>query len=216
LAKVLGLHFHDENCGTITAGFILKGGHASWTSAEPGLIARLLAQSPTCCPVFLLDEIDKLGGGDHRFPVMPALLSLLEPSSSAKLRDEFCRGTFDASRVFYIATANSLGSVPLPLLSRFQVVEITKPSADQRLTVVKNIMASEHPYVDIAEDVLMQVARSNLDFRDFKNRLNRVVALAIRRHRGQCGLDGVLDGTIRIEVTRFDVSASGVDFKMDI
>lgn len=136
LADGLGGSTEKMSAGGAQGGFQLTGSHSSWNSARYGQVFKSLAEGKTTSPVFIVDEVDKIGS-DDRYPVLPVLLDLFEPSSARQFKDEFFEVEFDASRIIYILTANSLDVVPEPLLSRVDVFDVPRPEPEQRLRIIQ-------------------------------------------------------------------------------
>ena len=141
LARLVGLPFFEISMATMTASFALSGGSLQWGEGTVGFIANSLADSKFGNPFFLLDEIDK-HGYDSRYNPMNPFYSLLEAHSARRFRDEALEIDLDASRVIWIATANYLGNVPQPILSRMRVIDIKRPDSKQMKNVVTSIYNS--------------------------------------------------------------------------
>lgn len=137
LAKALGSAMVKITAAGAQGGFQLTGSNASWRDSAPGRVFKAFAESETCCPVVLIDEVDRINKSDQH-PVIPVLLELLDPVSSESFRDEFFEVEFDASMAVNVLTANSLTGVPDALLSRCEVFTITMPNATQRLRIIEN------------------------------------------------------------------------------
>ena len=136
LAQALGVNMEKLSAGGAQGGFQLTGSHNSWTGARPGALFTLLAEGQYATPVVVIDEVDKIR--DSQYPVLPVLLDLFEPQTAKFFKDEFFEMQFDASRIIFVLTANSLEGVPAPLLSRLEVFEITRPEPAQRLRIIQN------------------------------------------------------------------------------
>lgn len=138
LAKALGVNMEKMSAGGAQGGFQLTGSHSSWQSARPGLLSTLLATGKSAAPVVVIDEVDKIH--DAQYPVLPVLLDLLEPDTGRCFKDEFFEMSFDASRIVFVMTANSLDDVPTPLLSRVEVFDVARPQPAQRLRIIQETM----------------------------------------------------------------------------
>lgn len=134
LAGSLGGSMEKVSAGG--AGFQLNGCQSTWTGAKHGQVFKALAEGSTTSPVFIVDEIDKMGA-DERYPILPVLLELLEPGTAAVFKDEFFEMDFDASRIIFILTANRLDNVPEALLSRMEIFDVQRPEPDQRLRIIE-------------------------------------------------------------------------------
>ena len=137
LAESLGGGMEKMSAGGAQAAFQLNGSHSSWTGGRCGQIFRTLAESKTTSPVFIIDEIDKLGS-DNRYPMLPVLLDLLEPETAKQFKDEFFEINCDASRLIFIMTANDIEFVSPALLSRVTIFNVQRPDSAQRLRIIQN------------------------------------------------------------------------------
>ena len=136
LAKGLGGSMEKMSAGGAQAGFQLNGSHSSWNTAKYGQIFKALAEGKTTSPVFVIDEVDKIGS-DDRYPILPVLLDLFEADTARCFKDEFFEMNFDASRFIFILTANSLDNVPEPLRSRVEIYDVPRPEPAQRLRIIQ-------------------------------------------------------------------------------
>ena len=136
LAQALGVNMEKISAGGTQGGFQLTGSHCSWAGARPGALFTLLAEGQFATPVVVIDEVDKIR--DSQDPVLPVLLDLFEPQTARCFKDEFFEMQFDASRIIFVLTANSLEGVPAPLLSRLEVFEIARPEPTQRMRIIQN------------------------------------------------------------------------------
>lgn len=141
LAKAMALPFYEISMATITASFALSGSSVQWAEGSPGFIAESLADSKVGNPCFMIDEIDKDGGG-YKYNPMNVFYSLLENHSAKRFKDEALEVELDASRVIWIATANYPDHVPQPILSRMRMIDIKRPNAEQMKAVVCSIYTS--------------------------------------------------------------------------
>jgi ATP-dependent Lon protease len=139
LGKTLGVPMEKISAGGAQGGFQITGSHSSWTDARPGVIFTVLAKGDSAAPVVLIDEVDKIQ--DAKYPVLPVLLDLLELETSRQFKDEYFEMPIDASKVIFILTANSLESVPAPLLSRCEVFNISMPGVQQRTRIIQSLIA---------------------------------------------------------------------------
>ncbi len=141
LARRLDVPFRVVDLASATAGFLLTGLDAGWATSRPGLVFEQLVLGPVANPMFVLDELDKLGS-DTRHSPEGALYGLLEPASARAFIDEAVPLPIDASAVMFVATANDTDRIPTPLLNRFEVFHIPVPSPQQWPAVVRSVWAS--------------------------------------------------------------------------
>lgn len=196
VAESLGVPFDLVSAGSLQGGFDLCGTSQHWSNAHAGRVVRLLAEGDSASPVFLIDEVDKIGG-DDRYSAVNALLDLLEPRTARRYRDEALQLQFDASRLITIMTANELRSVPLPLQSRAQVVEIRPPNAGQRLEIVRALVDRYAGEQELDETVVRRIATSG-DLRKVQQLVRKAAGLC--RARGdQTVFLTVLEGSDKTE-----------------
>jgi len=138
LAKVLGVgDLRQIDLATSSAAFILCGGSTSWKNGKQGVVTKHLQESKYANPMILLDEIDKALSNDHN-PIGP-LFNLLEPHTSVNFIDEALDFPMNCSQIIYFATANSVESVDDAIKSRFEIITIAPPTAEQMIAIVHSV-----------------------------------------------------------------------------
>jgi ATP-dependent Lon protease len=138
LAEILGLQLRLIDMAAQQTNSYLHGSDKHWGNAAPGALFELLILGAHANPLIVLDEIDKAATRSNFDPLTP-LYSALE-ASSAKLTKDMCiPATFDASHVSYIATANSLRGLPMPLLSRFELIHCVPPGPRESLQMARRV-----------------------------------------------------------------------------
>lgn len=143
LASLLNLHSHRVSMNGQAASFELRGLGRMWRSTQPGAVAKCFRDSPVSNPVFILDELDKAPTEPGYYgSATNVLLDLLERQTARHFTDECLELELDASHAMFVATANSLARLPEPLVSRFTVIQVPRPSRAQMRAIIPSIFHS--------------------------------------------------------------------------
>ncbi|HSJ17140.1 MAG TPA: endopeptidase La [Solirubrobacterales bacterium] len=203
VARALGRTFQRISVGGVRDEAEIRGHRRTYIGAMPGTIIRALRDAGSRNPVFMIDEIDKMGA-DFRGDPASAMLEVLDPAQNDSFRDHFLDLEFDLSDVLFIATANFLDPIPPPLQDRMEVIPLSGYTLDEKLHIAKSYL------------VPRQVAENGLDSDqiEFTDESLRVIADEYTREAGVRNLERQI-GTVCRKVAR-DAAEGKLEGKAEI
>ncbi|MDR2072824.1 MAG: endopeptidase La [Spirochaetaceae bacterium] len=184
IARALGKQFFRFSVGGMRDEAEIKGHRRTYIGAMPGKIIQGLKITKTKDPVFLIDEIDKMGVSYQGDPAS-ALLEVLDPEQNFSFRDHYLDLPFDISRVFFIITANTLDTIPPPLMDRMEIIELPGYIDTEKLEIARRYLVPKslaknglkRSQVKYTKDSLLHIANGyarEAGVRNFEKNLDKI------------------------------------------
>ncbi len=189
VANAVNRKFARISLGGVKDEAEIRGHRRTYIGAIPGRITYALKEAGSSNPLILLDEIDKLSQ-DYKGSPADALLEVLDPNQNMSFRDSFMEVDIDLSNVLFITTANSLDTIPRPLLDRMEVIEISGYTYEEKFNIAKNHLIpkvlKEHNLdrntIKISDSVIKEIVNSytmESGVRTLERQINKVIRKAI-------------------------------------
>ena len=207
IARALGRKFQRISVGGVRDEAEIRGHRRTYVGALPGTMVRALRDAGSRNPVFMIDEIDKMGA-DFRGDPASAMLEVLDPAQNDSFRDHYLDLEFDLSDVLFIATANLLDPIPGPLQDRMEVIQLSGYTLDEKLHIAKRYLVPRQieenglkpSQIELADAALTAIADEYTREAGVRG-LERQIGTVCRKVARDVA-EGELDGRARISAKR--------------
>ena len=228
IARALNRKFFRFSVGGMSDVAEIKGHRRTYIGALPGRIIQALKKCQTQNPLILIDEIDKIGhGGMHGDP-SSALLEVLDPEQNNSFLDNYLDVPIDLSKVLFVCTANTLDTIPRPLLDRMEVIELTGYVADEKVQIAERYLVPQarktagltNTNVELTEDAtvaLMKHYCRESGVRNLKKQIEKIyrkAALNILKKMGET-TDPVVDTQAAVKDTTAEEESKDIEIEKE-
>jgi ATP-dependent Lon protease len=214
IAEALGRKYVRMSLGGLHDESEIRGHRKTYIGAMPGRIIQNLKKAETANPVFVLDEIDKLGRSNHGDP-SSALLEVLDPEQNNAFYDNYIETEFDLSKVLFIATSNALSTIQGPLRDRMEIIEVNGYTLEEKVEIASRHLIpkqiKEHGInkdnIVFGKKILKQIVESYTNESGVRG-LDKVIAKLVRNRTRQIAMEETFDPKLS-DRDLFEILGSG-------
>ena len=207
IAEALGRKYIRMSLGGLHDESEIRGHRKTYIGAMPGRIIQNIKKAGKSNPVFVLDEVDKLGRSNHGDP-SSALLEVLDPEQNSEFHDNYIEADYDLSRVMFVATANNLSTIQGPLRDRMELIEVNGYTVEEKVEIAKRHLlpkqVKEHGIkkkdIAIGMDVLEKLVEEYTSESGVRG-LDKFVAKIVRNRARQIAMEQKFD----VEISKEDL-----------
>lgn len=205
IAEALGRKYIRMSLGGLHDESEIRGHRKTYIGAMPGRVMQNIKKAGISNPVFVLDEIDKLGRSNHGDP-SSALLEVLDPEQNSSFYDNYVETEFDLSRVMFVATANNLAEVQGPLRDRMEIIEVNGYTIEEKIEIAKRHLLpkqiEEHGIskkdISMDKSVLEKLVMEYTNESGVRS-LSKMIAKLVRNRARQIAMEETFDAKIKKE-----------------